>query len=600
MGLPAQNRGKLGGDVVPRPHPKPELRFAMTRLYSSFLQRALCIVFALLCIAGMAVPAWAQFETRATRGLPNESFGVVAGDFNRDGKLDVAVIGDYLSVLLGNGDGTFQAPVNYTAISQSIAIGDFNGDGNLDLVIGNESNSVSVFLGNGDGTFQPPRSSETTSSCCSFIAGADLNGDHKMDIVVIDFPDISILLGNGDGTFQAPIDIQNDSLVGAHEMTVGDFNNDGRPDVALVGYWGGSQNLWILLSNGDGTFQSPLIYPLNYTPGSVAAADFNRDGKLDLAIGGYIGGGVAVLLGNGDGSFQPEVDYTTGEGLVLVRDFNQDGNLDIVAGLSELLGNGDGTFRLAGAYPMPSGTSTSGGLEATGDFNGDGLPDLVSLDNQTDVITTMLNTGPLDFLPTTPLRFQVQLIHTDIPGTIVVTNTGAKTISISSIRVSGQFKLGRDTTCEASIGAGESCAISVIFQPQTAGSQGGLVMIKDGASSKLQVIEVSGRGTDLDISPASLHFTDQAVGTQSQPKQLFVTNVSSEPVAFSEIGIGGTAYLDYSQTNTCGPQLAGGASCTMMVTFAPTRRGTRNGDAFFTVTQAEASPEFVTLAGRGY
>jgi hypothetical protein len=150
----------------------------MTRVYLFRLHRALHIVFAMLCSAALAVPAWAQFEARATQALPNEALGLVTGDFNHDGKLDVAAIGDYLSVLLGNGDGTFQPPVNYTALGETIAVGDFNRDGNLDLVIGNENSSVSVFLGNGDGTFQAPKLSATTGACCSFIAVADFNSDH--------------------------------------------------------------------------------------------------------------------------------------------------------------------------------------------------------------------------------------------------------------------------------------------------------------------------------------------------------------------------------------------------------------------------------------
>jgi Tfp pilus tip-associated adhesin PilY1 len=265
----------------------------MTRHRPRHIPRALRVVLALACLAA---PAWAQFETRASQALPNESLGIVTGDFNHDGKLDVAVIGDYLSVLLGNGDGTFQPPVNYTALGVTIAVADFNGDGNLDLVIGNENNSVSVFLGNGDGTFQTPKVSSTTGACCSFIAVADFNGDHKMDIVVIDFSYVSVLLGNGDGTFQAPTDINYDLVLGAQQLAAGDFNNDGKPDVALVGYFGGTQNFWILLGNGDGTFQSPLTYPTRIVPGSVAVADFNGDGNLDLAIGGYLGSGVGVLL----------------------------------------------------------------------------------------------------------------------------------------------------------------------------------------------------------------------------------------------------------------------------------------------------------------
>jgi hypothetical protein len=225
--------------------------------------RVLWAAVALFNFAGISALAWAQFETRATQTLPNESFGVVTGDFNHDGKLDVAVVGDYLSIFLGNGDGTFQAPINYPGPFYSIAVADFNNDGNLDLVVAPEGNTVSVFLGNGDGTFQPPKSSATTNAC-SFIAVGDFNRDHKMDIVVIDYTEISILLGNGDGTFRAPSD--NNSFVGAQELAVGDFNNDHFLDVAVVGVFGGSQDLGILLGNGNGTLQDAISYSLPIPP----------------------------------------------------------------------------------------------------------------------------------------------------------------------------------------------------------------------------------------------------------------------------------------------------------------------------------------------
>ncbi len=339
----------------------------MVRLSLFRLNRTLRIVFALAWVITLAVPTWAQFETRATIALPGVGLPAAAGDFNHDGKLDVVVAGSYLSVFLGNGDGTFKAPVNYAGSFGFVAVGDFNNDGNLDLVVIPDSYTVSVYLGNGDGTFQPPKSSPTTGAG-TFIAVGDFNGDHKLDIAVVNNPYISVLLGNGDGTFQAPID--NDSTVGAHQLALGDFNNDHRLDVAAVGYFGGSQDLWILLGNGDGTLQPSLTYPLARTPGSVAAADFNHDGKLDLVIGNYIGSGVAVLLGKGDGLFQPEVDYATtgGTDSVGVQDFNGDGNIDIVVmvslptGVDEFLGNGDGTFRSPQFVSTPPREVRSSGI----------------------------------------------------------------------------------------------------------------------------------------------------------------------------------------------------------------------------------------------
>jgi FG-GAP-like repeat len=572
----------------------------MTRLYQFRFHRVLCAVVALLCFAGINVPAWAQFETRASHTVPGELVSVVVGDFNGDGKLDVAVLGNGLSILLGNGDGTFRAPITYsTNLAYSLAVADFNGDGKLDIVVANLGPStVDVFLGNGDGTFQTPISSNTTKGSY-VVAVGDFNNDKVPDLAIIDPPYISVLLGNGDGTFKTPSD--NNSFVGPQQIAVGDLNNDHKLDVVVVGFFGGSQDVGILLGNGDGTLQPSLTYPLNSTPYSVAAADFNHDGNLDLAIGDKFQD-IAILLGKGDGSFQPEVDYSTvgGGGAVAVQDFNGDGNLDVVVmggfptGVNEFLGNGDGTF----GPSLFCATITAGG-PVVGDFNGDHRPDLVLLGNPTGV-TTMLNTGLVDFSPTTPMNFPVQLVSTtSTPATATLKNTGIRAVSISSIQVSGQFQLGSGTTCQTSVGPGASCTVSLLFEPQSAGAHSGLITLVDSASSKPQVVELSGRGTDLGISPTSLTFGSQKVGTKSQPQKVTVTNVSSAAVSFSGIGIGGRNYQDFSETNTCGSQLAGNASCAVEVTFAPTRKGTRSGDVYFTVTPKNGSPAPVGLTGTG-
>jgi hypothetical protein len=189
---------------------------------------------------------------------------VAIGDFNRDGKLDLAVADNifspnpgFVSVLLGNGDGTYQTPVAYGPFSNpiSIAVGDFNGDGKLDLAVADD------ILGNGT---------------------------------------VSVLLGNGDGTFGAAAAYGAGSL--PNSVVVGDFNGDGIPDLAAANY--GSDNVSVLLGRGDGTFQRAQSYRVRSSPISLAVADLNRDGKQGLVVVNFSDNTVSVLLGNGDGTFQ--------------------------------------------------------------------------------------------------------------------------------------------------------------------------------------------------------------------------------------------------------------------------------------------------------
>jgi hypothetical protein len=462
----------------------------MTRCFPVRPYRALRVLFASLCLAGVAGPAWAQFETRATAALPNESFAVAVGDFNHDGKLDVAVIGDYLSIFLGNGDGTFQPAVNYAGLGNWIAVADFNNDGNLDLVTANGDNSVSVFLGNGDGTFQSPKISSTTDNC-TFVVVGDFNGDQKTDIAVADGLYVSVLLGNGDGTFQAPSD--NGSFPGPHQLAVGDFNNDRMLDVAVVGYLGSRADIGVLLGNGDGTLQDSLTRPLKDTPDSVAIADFNGDGKLDVAIGGYLFNEVTVLLGNGAGGFGSERSYPGGAYQVVIGDFNGDGKLDLVAeasvqGAAEFLGNGDGTFQ-----PVKIYGSNHGAPRAAGDLNGDHKLDLVLLGGNPWVISSMLDTGVLSFSPSSPLAFPAQVVNTTSePKTLDIKNTGSKAVSIRAIKVSGPFE--ETDTCGGAIAPEAACRVSATFSPLKSGPQSGGITIVDSASSKPQYVELSGVG----------------------------------------------------------------------------------------------------------
>jgi hypothetical protein len=364
------------------------------------------------------------------------ALSVATGDFNHDGILDFAVANQCadstcqsssVSVLLGNGDGTFQPAASYPSgglDASSVTVGDLNGDGKPDLVVANyctsncASGSVSVLLGNGDGTFQSAVSYPSGGEDAYSAAVADVNGDGKPDLVVVNYctsncasGSVSVLLGNGDGTFQSAVSYPSGGP-DAVSVVIGDFNGDGKPDLAVANACfnyscGASANVSVLLGNGDGTFQSAVTYASGgQSTLAVAVADFNGDGKPDLvtasecANSNCANGSVSVLLGNGDGTFQQAEPYpiASGGASLLVQDFNGDGKLDVAISqgseVNLLLGNGDGTLQPASLY-APGGSAL-----VAGDFNGDGKPDLAVADGS-DIFVLLNIATPFHYATTT-------------------------------------------------------------------------------------------------------------------------------------------------------------------------------------------------------
>jgi len=342
-----------------------------------------------------------SFAPPASYTVGTNPFDGALGDFNGDGKPDLAVANNTthnISVLLGNGDGTFGAKTDYDVGQQAygVVITDLNSDGKLDIVAETSfslTEGVSVLLGNGNGTFQT-RVDYLFSGLAQpkSILASDFNNDTKPDIVVIDGDGASVLLGNGDGTLQPAVGYGSSSF--ATSVAVGDFNVDGKMDLAVSSY-GVSGTVSIMLGKGDGTFFPQVDYASAPSPFSIVKGDFNGDSKLDLATANVQVDSVSILLGNGDGTFAAPVNYGGG-GFpyeLSTGDINSDGKSDLViagngSGLRVLKGNGDGTFQKSVNF------EGGGNFAIVLDLNGDSKPDIVSAQGANSVAVFINQSGP--------------------------------------------------------------------------------------------------------------------------------------------------------------------------------------------------------------
>ncbi|MGB8541887.1 MAG: FG-GAP-like repeat-containing protein [Candidatus Acidiferrales bacterium] len=361
-----------------------------------------------------AASASAQnFKVAQTYAADVAPSAVTVGDFNNDGNLDLAIANQTsndVSVLLGNGDGTFQQAVQYAsggAGPVSVAVADFDGDGNLDIAIANStSGNVSVFFGNGDGTFQPAVNFPVGNGPSSIAAG-DVNGDALPDLVVANSQDntVSVLINAGNRTFSPAATYSVDA--NPVSLILADLNGDTFPDIAVANQ--GTNDVSVLLNQGNGTFATATNYcvanvPVGSAcaatapiqPASIATGDLNNDTQPDLVVAS-LGGTVTVLLNGGAGTFSEQTPLSIGVSphSIVVKDFNGDGNQDLAIADSSadsfriLPGNGDGTF----GAPLEFVSGTQPVFVASADFNNDEKFDLAIINIGDQDVAIALGNG---------------------------------------------------------------------------------------------------------------------------------------------------------------------------------------------------------------
>jgi hypothetical protein len=525
---------------------------------------------------------------------------LLVGDFNHDRKLDIAIPG--LWALLGNGDGTFRDPILSLADTNSMAVVDVNGYGEANLATIASFETLAVLVGNGDGSFMNMKSIALAATPYSPGAGvaADFNGDGKLDLAIAEsnYPNgqVSVELGAGNSTFKKPIvSLLSTTATNPNVVLEADFNGDGKSDLAVLDDYG--NGFQILLGNGDGTLGTPVDTSLTYLVLSLALGDFNKDGKADLVVSTNGGNGspsMNIYLSNGDGTFSPGAQYSVPlYAGVAVADVNGDGNLDLIitsfgSPVEVFRGNGDGTFK----SPISGPSDTYSSQAAVGDFNRDGKLDIAI--GTSSGIAFLAGNGDGTF------RSPVYSNSTfQIAGTVVAADfnghgnlglavyAGFSGAAVMSGNGDGTFKFPFDCF-------GSGLGVGVIAGDFNSDGVSDIGIPGQLPPSLEPVVFLYLSTPTPNLFPTTLNFGAEPVGKTSAPKKVKLSNSGNAKLKISSITVSG----DFLDQNNCGKGLAVGKSCTIQVSFKPQAKGIRTGEVTI-ADNAAGRKQKVSLKGIG-
>jgi hypothetical protein len=533
-----------------------------------------------------------------------------------------------IGVLLGNGDGTFQTAMSFPSGAvgaKAVAVADFNRDGKPDLVVanlcissceGDSDGAVSLLLGNGDGTFQSPATYPSGGTEADSIAAGDMNGDGSPDVAVGNQDGgLGVLLNDGSGLL-LPVVVYNPGGSPPSAEGVMDVNGDGKPDIVVSNVCGNQDcsdgAAGVLLGNGDGTFQQVTTFSSGgFAAQWVAVADVNGDGKADVVLANEcvsasncMNGSVGVLINT---SVVPTVTMLVSS----VNPSSMGQAVTFTATVTPQFGSGaaggavsfyDGGMIIGNAQLSVAGTAfmttsllTIGTHRIMAEYNGNAQFG----SSQSPILYQVVVPGAVASFSPPNLDFGNETVGiTSRPQNVVLKNSGDVGLMIGSIQINGSDAndFSEFNNCPALLAPSGSCTIMVTFTPKAAGMRNAAVNVTDNAAGSPQSIPLTGIGVSAGVrfSPPELNFPVQLVFTSSAQKEVRLTNTGRGFLEISARRVSGP----FGMSTDCTDVVSPGASCTIKVRFEPTTKGLQEGSIVI-IDNAPGSPQKVSLFGTG-